>query len=125
MPRPPNGWKLRQQAECMRGNTALIAGGSDKACDYGELFGNLPPYVTAVFLTGGNAEKMADAARIAGRRNVMVCADLSECVRLSSRGGYDNVLFSPASASFDRYANYAERGEVFEREVKNLFSDEN
>lgn len=112
-------------AECMRGNTALIAGGSDKACDYGELFGNLPPYVTAVFLTGGNAEKMADAARVAGRRNVMVCADLSECVRLSSRGGYDNVLFSPASASFDRYANYAERGEVFEREVKNLFSGEN
>ncbi len=112
-------------AKCMRGSTALIAGGSDKACDYVGLFTDLPTYVTAVFLTGGNAEKMANAAHAAGRRNVMVCADLGECVRLSSRGGYDSVLFSPASASFDRYADYAERGEVFEREVKNLFSGEN
>lgn len=112
-------------AECMNGSTALIAGGSDKACDYAELFTRLPAYVTAIFLTGANAEKMAEAAQASGRRNVIVCATLGDCVRLSSRGGYDNVLFSPASASFDRYSNYVERGEVFEREVKNLFSVEN
>ena len=111
-------------AECMRGNTALIAGGSDKGCDYTELFDRLPANVTAVFLTGGNAEKMAAAARKSGRRNVMVCATLGDCVKLGSRGGYDSVLFSPASASFDRYADYRERGKAFEREVKNLFSDE-
>ncbi|HIW04046.1 MAG TPA: UDP-N-acetylmuramoyl-L-alanine--D-glutamate ligase [Firmicutes bacterium] len=109
-------------AECMTGNTALIAGGSDKSCDYGELFDKLPENVTAVYLTGANAEKMAAAATAAGGRFVKVCATLRECVSLCGRGGYDSVLFSPASASFDRYSGYAERGRAFEREIERLIS---
>lgn len=109
-------------AACMDGNTALIAGGSDKNCDYAYMFINMPANVTAVFLTGGNAEKMAAAAKRAGHCSVTVCGTLRECVELAGRGGFDSVLFSPASASFDRYSGYAERGEAFEREVERLIS---
>ncbi len=109
-------------AECMSGNTALIAGGSDKNCDYAELFEKLPANVTAVYLTGDNAEKMASAALRAGGRFVKICAALSECVTLCAKGGYDSVLFSPASASFDRYSGYEERGKAFEREIRRLVS---
>ena len=103
-------------AKCMRGRCALIAGGSDKGFDYVPLFRGLPDNVTAVFLTGGNAEKMAEAAALCGKA-AEVCGTLRECVELCARGGYDSVLFSPASASFDRYADYRERGRAFEREV--------
>ena len=109
-------------ARCMKGNTALIAGGSDKMCDFTDMFERMPRNVTAVFLTGDNAGKMADAARRVGGRAVIVCDTLRECVTLSGRGGYDSVLFSPASASFDRYADYAERGKAFEREIGRLVS---
>ncbi len=109
-------------AECMSGSVALIAGGSDKGIDYSYLFGRLPENVVAVYLTGDNAARMASAAEREGRYAVTVCDTLRECIQLCGRGGYDCVLFSPASASFDRYKNYAERGKFFEREVGFLIS---
>ena len=93
-------------AECMSGSVALIAGGSDKGIDYSYLFGRLPENVV----------------EREGRYAVTVCDTLRECIQLCGRGGYDCVLFSPASASFDRYKNYAERGKFFEREVGFLIS---
>ena len=46
-------------------------------------------------------------------------AVLSECVKESVLVHADNVLFSPASSSFDRYADYAARGKAFDE----LFCD--
>lgn len=109
-------------AACMTGNTALIVGGSDKGYDYDALFRGLPPHISAVFVTGGNAARITAAAARVGYRSAAECVDLGEAVRRAASGGFDSVLFSPASASFDRYANYAERGEAFEREVKKLFA---
>ncbi len=110
-------------AECMRGRVALIAGGSDKGLDYRPLFTALKGRVAAVFVTGGNAEKMMKAAEEAGYTEAVLCEDLGEAVRRAATSGYDSVLFSPASASFDRYKNYEERGEAFEREVRKLFGN--
>lgn len=108
-------------ARCMNGRTALIAGGSDKDCDFTDMFASLPANVEGIFLTGANAEKMAAAARAAGRE-ATVFDGLRECVERCGRGEYDSVLFSPASASFDRYNGYAERGMAFGREVSRLVS---
>ena len=35
----------------------------------------------------------------------------------------DNVLLSPACASFDMFSGYAERGDEFERAVKEIVND--
>ncbi len=108
-------------AECMKGSTALIVGGSDKGYDYDNLFRGLPDRVRAVLVVGANCAKILDCAARMGYNRIVPCMDLAEAVSAASAGGFDNVLFSPASASFDRYKNYKERGEAFEREVKKLF----
>ena len=107
--------------KCMKGSTSLIVGGSDKGYDYDDLFLGLPEMISAVFVTGDNAEKIMTSAHRMGYKNIMLCSSLAEAVKRSAGGGFDNALFSPASASFDRYANYKERGDAFEREVKKLF----
>lgn len=109
--------------ECMRGKVALIAGGSDKGYEYDVLFLGIKDKVAVVYLTGDNVGGMIAAAKRTGYERIIECADLGEAVRRAAAGGYDSVLFSPASASFDRYKNYAERGEAFEREVRKLFAD--
>ena len=108
-------------ARCMTGSTALIAGGSDKGYDYDELFRGLPGNVTAVFVTGGNSAGILESAARMGYAGAVACDSLGDAVRRAASGGFDSVLFSPASASFDRYANYEERGRAFESEVKKLF----
>ena len=111
--------------KCMKGNVALIAGGSDKGCDFDDLFREMPEGVRAVFVTGANARKLCAAAARSGYSDIAVCESLGEAVRRAADGGFDNVLFSPASASFDRYADYKERGDAFESEVRKLFDPEN
>ena len=50
------------------------------------------------------------------------CSSLKEAVQrarpIAKKG--EIVLFSPASASFDMFKNFAERGEIFKEYVKNL-----
>lgn len=107
---------------CMQGSTALILGGSDKGYRYEPLFDGLPDG-TAVFVTGGNAACISEGAAKSAFGNIEVCESLEEAVRRAAASGAENVLFSPASASFDRYANYKERGKAFESEVEKLLTD--
>ena len=98
----------------------LIAGGYDKHIPYDVL----GPYITSsvkhLILTGDTAEKIRLATERApeyrpGNPEITLCDDLKEAV-LKAReiaGSGDVVLLSPASASFDRFKNFEERGNVF------------
>lgn len=109
--------------DCMTGSYALIAGGSDKGYEYDELFtdcAKLPKKVAAI---GETAEKIVAAAHRHGYHSVEKCASLEEAVTEAFGSGADNVLLSPASASFDMFSSYAERGERFVKivgELKNI-----
>ena len=50
------------------------------------------------------------------------CNTLEECVKKANEVVSKNeiVLFSPASASFDMYKNFAERGEKFKTDRKSV-----
>ena len=74
-----------------------------------------------MFVTGGNSAGILESAARMGYAGAVACDSLGDAVRRAASGGFDSVLFSPASASFDRYANYEERGRAFESEVKKLF----
>ena len=104
--------------KALEGKVGLILGGSDKNEEYFELFEAIDGLVECVAVTGSNADKIVGAARKVGFMRIKVCDTLKTALEyVSSDVNVENVLFSPASASFDRYKNYAERGEVFKQLV--------
>lgn len=110
--------------DAISGPTVLIAGGYDKHLDY-EDFGRkvAQSQVRAVVLLGQTAEKIALALEKAGARcSVLRAENLERAVELAraeAQNG-DSVLLSPASASYDMFTNFEERGRRFREIVGNL-----
>jgi UDP-N-acetylmuramoylalanine--D-glutamate ligase len=104
----------------MPGRVVLILGGRDKGGGYAPLAPLVRERVRALVLLGEAREKIA--SELAGTAPIEVVAEMGEAVRraaaLAKPG--DAVLLSPACASFDQYANYAERGRHFQAEVNVL-----
>lgn len=96
----------------------LLAGGYDKGLDYAPLGPLLGP-VRAVLAYGATAEKVARVAREQGvETRILTSLDeaFGEAVRIARPG--DVVLLSPASASYDQFRHFEERGEKFRELVK-------
>ena len=105
----------------------LIAGGYDKHLSYGELGARIPETVKSLILMGATADKIEAAVRAAasyreGNPAIYRVASMEEavslCDKLAKEG--DIVTLSPASASFDLYRNFEERGDHFKRLVQEL-----
>lgn len=110
-------------AQTMKAPTVILLGGKDKGYDYVPLFESLnSTAVTHAVIYGENRFKMLNAAIKSGFVSVSLCSEFATAVKLAAyiaKPG-QNVLLSPASSSFDSFANYEERGEVFRRMVENL-----
>ena len=54
--------------------------------------------------------------------DIYMCETLEETIPIAKKSANqgDIVLFSPASASFDMFKNFADRGNQFKNLVKNL-----
>jgi len=103
----------------MIGNTALILGGKDKGYEFIELFNKLPKAVTHIFAVGEAAQKIYDAA-VECYFNSIQITTLENAVKASLALAVENVLLSPACASFDQFSDYKERGKYFESLVELL-----
>lgn len=109
-------------------NIILLAGGSDKGLDYTEIGETIAKKVRVLLLTGPTAEKIENATKLAmsksGKETVEIihCKDLQEAVSMANEKAKSGeiVLMSPASASFDAFKNFIERGIKFKEFVKNL-----
>ena len=99
--------------------TILIAGGSDKGLDYGEMGKLVSERVKMALLMGETAGKIE--AAITGI-SVERASSLEEAVQLAAANANegDAVLLSPASASFDMFANFEERGRCYKTLVGRL-----
>ncbi len=110
----------------VRGESVLLLGGKDKGEDYAALFeGIANSGVVHAVLYGENAFRLLSAAMKRGFHAVTLCRPFDVAVRvayLTARPG-QNVLLSPASASFDSFRNYEERGERF-RQLLEIFRAE-
>ena len=102
--------------ETMKRETVLLLGGKNKGYDYGKLFGLLlQSKVVHAVLYGENRYALLNSAREHGFDRITICEDFDFAVRIAAmkaqRG--QTVLLSPASASFDEFASYEERGDRF------------
>ncbi len=100
----------------MREETVLLVGGKDKGYSYEPLFEAAKrSLVVHAVLYGENAFRLLEAALHADFTAVTLCRPFDVAVRvayLTAKEG-QNVLLSPASASFDSFRNFEERGERF------------
>lgn len=105
----------------------LIAGGSDKNLDYSSIGNNIINCAKVLILLGATSKKIKNAVENANNFKtsdfkIYEVFSMSEAVSLakeiSNKG--DIVVMSPASASFDLYKNYKERGKDFKNLVNNL-----
>ena len=103
----------------------LIAGGYDKNLDYQVLARPILDKVSKLILFGATADKIYDAViKEKTTENISIYREnsLEAVINRAKEVAVDNevVLFSPASASFDMFKNFAERGLKFKEIVKNL-----
>ena len=105
----------------------LIAGGYDKHIPYDVLGPEICKHVKAVFLNGATADQIRAAVENAhdytpGKPELIDCADFTDAVQKSAAYAQagDVVLMSPASAAFDQFKNFMERGKYFKKLVMEL-----
>jgi UDP-N-acetylmuramoylalanine--D-glutamate ligase len=100
----------------------LIAGGRAKVHDFNSLAQQMHARSASLVVIGEAAEEIAAAARKAGVTEIARAASLPEAVAMAYRQARPDgvVLLSPACASFDMFANMAERGRVFKQAMQGL-----
>nr|VFK51657.1 MAG: UDP-N-acetylmuramoylalanine--D-glutamate ligase [Candidatus Kentron sp. TUN]VFK52314.1 MAG: UDP-N-acetylmuramoylalanine--D-glutamate ligase [Candidatus Kentron sp. TUN]VFK52745.1 MAG: UDP-N-acetylmuramoylalanine--D-glutamate ligase [Candidatus Kentron sp. TUN] len=96
-----------------QGRLVLIAGGDGKGADFSPLKTAVHGVVRAMVLLGQDSERIA--ATVQDVIPVVYVNDMHDAVRQACKLAHpgDNVLLSPACASWDMYRDYQERGELF------------
>ena len=103
----------------------LIAGGKDKGISYGSLGPVVNEHVKLLILCGATAGVIRASVEQAENYGGLEIADVEDyhqavsLARSRAKEG-DVIILSPASTSFDRFANFMERGRVFKEIVNSL-----
>ena len=105
----------------------LIAGGYDKNLDYEPIAKPIVDNVKGLILIGKTATKIYEAVnkeliKQNKELDIYMCDEFAETVNTANKIAKQGqiVLFSPASASFDLFKNFAQRGERFKELVNKL-----
>ncbi len=107
--------------ESMDAPTVWIVGGEDKGNDYKELFPFVNEKVKAIVCLGVDNKKLMES--FGSMVDVIIETQyMEEAVKIAYKVAEsgDNVLLSPACASFDLFENYEDRGRQFKNAVRNL-----
>ena len=111
-------------------NLILIAGGYDKNLDYTPLAKPILDNCKTLILLGQTADKIEEAVKKELKHSnksldIYKCSSLRETVEKANEIAIkgDIILFSPASASFDMFKNFAERGLIFKDLVREIVKD--
>ena len=108
-------------------NIILIAGGYDKNLDYTPIAKPIIQKVKCLILLGQTSGKIFDAVKEELENQgkelpIYMCTTLKQTIDVAKKEAKsgDVVLFSPASASFDLFKNFADRGNQFKKLVNEL-----
>ena len=110
--------------QTMTAPTVLILGGSDKKTDFTPMAQEMcKGNIKAAVLIGDTAEQLRQTLEKVGFAPVTMAGyDFQraiDCARAMAQPG-DNVLLSPACASFDMFTDYENRGMIFKQIVNAL-----
>lgn len=107
--------------DSMEHPTVWIVGGVDKGNNYSDLYELVNRKVKAIVCLGiDNGKIIENFAKCVD--TVVETSSMEDAVRVAYRlaKAGDNVLLSPACASFDLFENYEDRGRQFKAAVRNL-----
>lgn len=121
--------RTKATLESFKQKVILICGGYDKNISYDEIGKVIDEKVKKLVLIGQTAPKIKKSYELEMKkqnRNIWIpiveCNSLNDAVheayKDTQRG--DIVVLSPASASFDMFRNFEERGNAFKEIVRNL-----
>jgi len=134
-----NGVKLYNDSACTtpesvivatqafpKGSLILLLGGSTKFADFSFMAHHIAETNTRVYMYGAEGERIQQAMLDEGARNHILKLDtthdfkkiIEEALGLAKPG--DNIVLSPACASFDMFKNSKERGKLFKEIVKSI-----
>ena len=95
--------------------------------DYTPLAKTVVNKVKTLILIGQTAEKIFDAVKEEldkenKKMDIYMCDSLEETIKIAKKSAQKGevVLFSPASASFDMFKNFADRGNKFKKLVNQI-----
>ncbi len=111
-----------QAVKAMDAPTCLIGGGYDKGSEYDEWIESFDGKIKKLVLIGETADKIALCAANHGFRDIEYAGSLEEAIDIcyKNAGPGENVLLSPACASWGMFDNYEQRGNIFKEYVRNL-----
>ena len=105
----------------------LIAGGYDKHIPYDVLGPEICTHVKKLFVNGATASQIREAVEktpeyTPGNPEIVDCDDFTSAVLAAAKAAQpgDTVLMSPASAAFDQFKNFMERGNYYKKMVMEL-----
>lgn len=98
-------------------DTVLIAGGRDKLTTLEEFCESVKSHIKTVVLIGEATERFETSLVESGFSNIIKTDSMESAIDKSIELQPDNVLLSPACASFDMFSGYEERGTVFKNYV--------
>jgi UDP-N-acetylmuramoylalanine--D-glutamate ligase len=107
--------------ESMNAPTVWIVGGVDKGNDYEMLYPLVREKVRAIICLGVDNQKIISAFE-PFTDLMLETQSMKEAVLIANKIAQknDNVLLSPACASFDLFENYEDRGNQFKQAVREL-----
>ena len=107
--------------DSMKYPTVWIAGGVDKGNDYSELLPIVREKVKAIICLGIDNDKIIETFKPV-IEIIIETESITEAVKVANKIAEkkDNVLLSPACASFDLFDSYEDRGNQFKKAVRNL-----
>lgn len=100
----------------------IILGGSDKGADYHDVVRACRATDTSVIAIGQTGEVIARLCKEQDVPVTRVTGGMSDVVRTATAqaSAGDIIVLSPASASFDQYKSYSDRGEQFVAAVEDI-----
>ena len=103
--------------DAVKGTIILLLGGSKKGLDYKRLFSHLPKRVKKIIVYGEIADDLFNANN--GNFDIEKAKNLTSSFEIATKLAKknDSIVLSPASASYDQFSSFIERGKLFNKLV--------